>query len=209
MHLKRLDHRCSARKTMYFIRIYSCIRPQSQFPPHPLGSPSILILILNPIIRLISFLVRTEVPLRGDMDLFRRDTLIFCLFLTDQSFRLQRSHTSRSGRRDGLSVFLILDITRRKDTFDGCLRGTRDSSDVSIFVQCDLALDEGSGGFVSDGVEQTVDLEILLLSRLDILDLERLEEVSITFALCRDGLSSLAPRTRRMSGRGNSRSRGQ
>jgi len=118
------------------------------------------------------------------------DTIILGLFLADKPLSLQRSHTSRPGRRDCLSVLLILDISRREYALDAGLRGTRDSLDVSIFVELKLGLDKGRGGFVANGVEKTIDREITGFFGLYVLDLEALEEVAVTLAFGRDGLGS-------------------
>jgi hypothetical protein len=48
-----------------------------------------------------------------------------------------------------------------------------------------------SGKYVArltDGVEETIDLQVLLLSGLDILDLKRLQQVAISLALGSNGL---------------------
>lgn len=83
------------------------------------------------------------------MDLVGGDRVVLCLFLRDQPLSLKRGHTSRPGRRDGLSVLLVLDITSGKDALDGRLGGTGDSPDVAVVVEDDLRLDQGGSGLVS------------------------------------------------------------
>ena len=133
-------------------------------------------------------LVRTHVPLRWDVNLLGRNALVLCLFLTDEPLRLERRHTSRSGGCDCLSVLLVLDITSGEDALDAGLGGSRYSEDVSIFIELQLGLDELRGGFVADSVEQSVDLEIARLLRLDIFDSEALEQIAISLAFSRHGL---------------------
>ena len=133
-------------------------------------------------------LVGSEVTLGRDVDLLGRDRLVLSLLLGDESLSLQRGHATRSGRRDGLSVLLVLDVTGGEDTLDAGLGGSRDSSDVSILVEVELALDEGGGGLVTDGVEETVDLEVSGLLGLGVLEGEAGEELSVALALGSNGL---------------------
>lgn len=94
-------------------------------------------------------LVRTEVVLGWDVDLPRWDTFILGLLLADQPLCLQSGHTSRTGRGDSLSVFLILDITGGEDTLDRGLGGSGHGDNVAVLVTVDLSLDESSGGLVT------------------------------------------------------------
>lgn len=73
---------------------------------------------------------------------------------------------------NGLSVSLILDISSSKDTLNTGVASSGLSENVAVLIKLDLALDQGSGGVVTDGVEQTVGLNDLLLAGSDILDLQ-------------------------------------
>lgn len=94
-------------------------------------------------------LVCTEVVLGWDVDLSRWDTLVLSLLLADQPLCLQSGHASRTGRGDGLSVLLILDITGGEDTLDRSLGGSGHSHNVAVLVAVDLSLDKSSGGLVT------------------------------------------------------------
>ena len=110
------------------------------------------------------------------------------LFLGDQPFRLQRSHTATTSRSNGLTVALVLDVASCEHTLDTCLGSTRDSDNVTIRICLELATDKGGGGFVTDSIEETIDGEVLLLTSDDVLYAEVVEEVAITMALDRDSI---------------------
>lgn len=99
--------------------------------------------------RWVLLLVGTEVAVGGHVDVLSGDRVILGLFLRNESLRLERSHTSRTGRGDGLSVLLVLDVTSGKDTLDGCLGGTGDRADIAIGIKGDLRLDQTGSGLVS------------------------------------------------------------
>lgn len=134
-----------------------------------------------------------------DMLLLLRDRRILGLFLGYQAFRLERRHTSGPGTRNRLPVFFILHVSRSENTLDARLRRSGDRSDVSVLVRLDLPLDEVGRGFVTDGVEETVDGEVAGFVGLEVSDGERLEEVAVALAFLGDGLSErLARNTRRL-----------
>lgn len=83
------------------------------------------------------------------MHLVRRDVLILSLFLCNQPLSLQRRHTARTGRRDGLAVLLVLDVAGGEHALDGCLGGTGYGLNVAVCVEGELGLDEGGGGLVA------------------------------------------------------------
>ncbi len=78
-----------------------------------------------------------------------------------------------SCRGDGLSVPLILNITGSEDSPYAGLSGSRDGDNVSIRISLELVLDESSGWFMADSVEQAIHGQILLFAGLDILDSQR------------------------------------
>lgn len=102
------------------------------------------------------------------------------LMVGEELFGLESSHASSTGTGNGLSVSLVLDVTSGKDTLDVGVRSARDSLDVAILVHVNLALDKGSGGVVTDGVEETIGLVDLLLSGFVVLDNEMAHETILT-----------------------------
>lgn len=73
---------------------------------------------------------------------------------------------------DGLAVTLVLHITASKHTLAACHAGTRNSGDVTILIDVNLALDQSSGGVVTDGIEETVGINNFLLASDGVLDAE-------------------------------------
>lgn len=102
------------------------------------------------------------------------------LMVSEELLGLESSHASGTGAGNGLSVSLVLDVTSGKDTLDVGVCGTRDGLDVAILVHVNLALYKGSGGVVTDGVEETVGLVDLLLPGLVVLDNEVAHEAILT-----------------------------
>lgn len=102
------------------------------------------------------------------------------LVVGEELLSLEGSHASSTGTGDSLSVSLVLDITSGKDTLDVGVCCTRDGLDVTILIHVNLTLDEGRGGVVADGVEQTVGLVNLLLASLIILDNKVAHEAILT-----------------------------
>lgn len=76
-----------------------------------------------------------------------------------------------------------MDVTGSKDTLDGGLGGSGDGDDVAVLVSGDLAGDELGRWDVADGVEETVDVELLGLLGLHVLDGEGLQEFTVTAGL--------------------------
>lgn len=78
----------------------------------------------------------------------------------------------RTSTGDGLAVALVLDITAGKDARYTSVAGAGLGDDVAILVEVDLALDQGVGGVVADGVEETVGVDDLLVAIDGVLDTE-------------------------------------
>ena len=72
-------------------------------------------------------------------------------------------HAPRSGRRDRLTIFLIVKIPRGEDTFDGRLR-TLVHDDVSALIELNLAVEDRAVRGVPDAVKQSLHLESALIS---------------------------------------------
>jgi len=68
-----------------------------------------------------------------------------------------------TGAGNGLAVALVLDVAGGKDTLDARHGGAGLGLDVAILVHVELALDEGRGGVMADGVEEAARLDDLLL----------------------------------------------
>lgn len=104
------------------------------------------------------------------------------------SLRVESSHASGTGTGDSLAILLVLDITGSKDTGDVGLGRAGGGLDVTILVQGELALEEGSGGDVANGVEETVDVHGASLLGDSVLELEALEQLAVTLALDGNGV---------------------
>lgn len=102
--------------------------------------------------------------------------------------RVDRPRLTRTSTRDRLSVLLVLHVTSGEDPLDAGLRSPRNGDDVTIGVGMNLFPDERSGGLMTDGVEETIDVQLRRLARLDVLDSERLKKVAVTLAFGRHGL---------------------
>lgn len=92
--------------------------------------------------------------------------------LSNELLGIQSGNTTSAGTGDSLAVTLVLNITAGEDTLDGGVAGTRLGENVAILIELDLLLDEGIGGVVTNGVEQTVGLDKLLLAGNSVLDTE-------------------------------------
>lgn len=76
----------------------------------------------------------------------------------------------RTGTSDGLAITLILHITSGKHTLEAGHAGTGLGDDVALVVEVDLALEQSSGRVVTDGVEEAVGVDGLLLAGDGVLD---------------------------------------
>ena len=89
--------------------------------------------------------------------------MVFCFFLRDQSFRFEGSHTAydsgaensrfefdcsktsrltRSSTGNGLTILLVLHISRGKHTLNARLRSPGNSYDVAVLIGVDLIANE-------------------------------------------------------------------
>lgn len=98
------------------------------------------------------------------------EALVVSLLLADELLSFKGSNATGTSRCDSLPVLLVLDVTGGEDTVDRSLGGAGNSLDVPIAVKLNLRLDEGSGGLVADGIEETVDGEVSDLTSLGVLD---------------------------------------
>lgn len=103
--------------------------------------------------------------------------------LLQPSLGIESGHASSTSTGDGLAVFLVLNITGSENTGEVGLGGAGNGLDVTILVQVQLTLEQGGGGNVTDGIEQTVDIHGALLLGDSILELKGLEQLAITLAL--------------------------
>lgn len=117
-----------------------------------------------------------------------KDLVLLRVVLLQPSLRVEGSHASSSGRGDGLAVPLVLDITGSKDTGDVGLSRAGDGLDVTILVQVQLTLEQGGGGDVANGVEETIDIHRASLFGDGVLEDEGAEQLAVTLALDRDGV---------------------
>jgi hypothetical protein len=62
-----------------------------------------------------------------------------------------------------------LHVSRCEDALDGRHRGSGRRDHIAVSVAVDLVADKARRGLVSDGIEESVDLQILLLASLDVL----------------------------------------
>lgn len=90
--------------------------------------------------------------------------------LGNELFGVQGGHASSTSTGNSLSIPLVLNITSSKDALNAGVCGARDGLDVAILVHLDLTLDEGGGRVVTDGVEEAVGLDSLLLAGDVVLD---------------------------------------
>ena len=81
-----------------------------------------------------------------------------------------------------------MNVTGSEDALDARLGSTGDSDNVTIGIGLKLASHESGGGFVTDGVEETIDLEFLLFAREGVANEETIEEVTVSTALDGDGV---------------------
>ena len=117
--------------------------------------------------------------------------LLSCLvtelfLLRDQLLDFESRHAAAASAGDRLAVALILHVTRRVHALDRRLRRPRDGDDVPVLIGLHLLADDAGSGLVTDGVEETVDREVLLLAGLDVLDAQVVQELAIALALGRD-----------------------
>lgn len=73
---------------------------------------------------------------------------------------------------DGLAVTLVLHITASKHALAAGHAGARNSGDVTILINVNLALDQSSGGVMTDGIEETVGINNFLLASDGVLNAE-------------------------------------
>ena len=76
-----------------------------------------------------------------------------------------------------------MDITCSKDTLDASLCCAGYGDDVTVFVCVQLITHERGSGFVSDGVEETIDRKVFLFACEHVLDAQVVEKVAIPLAL--------------------------
>lgn len=107
------------------------------------------------------------------------------LELGEVALGIEGGHAARTGRGDSLTVALVLDIARSKDTLDVGLSRAGDGLDVALRVEVKLALDERGSGVVADGVEETVRVNLALLAGLGILRGDSGQERAVTDGLGR------------------------
>lgn len=77
---------------------------------------------------------------------------------------------SRTSTGDGLSISLILHISRGKDTLDVRVARSGLRDDVSFRVGLDLALEQLCGWVMAYSVEEAVGFKLLRLAGVDVLD---------------------------------------
>jgi hypothetical protein len=118
----------------------------------------------------------------------KKDLVLLRVVLLQPSLRVEGSHASSSGTGDSLAVLLVLNITGSKDTGDVGLGRARDSLDVTILVQVQLALEQRGGGDVTNGVEKTVDIHRAGLLSDSVLEDKGAEQLAVTLAFDGDGV---------------------
>lgn len=107
------------------------------------------------------------------------------LLLSNQPLGLERSHAPTARTRDRLAISLVLYITSSKDTLDTRLGRAGHRDDVPVGVRLQLTANETGRWLMTDGVEQSIDREVLLLARQDVLDSQVVQQISV--ALTFDG----------------------
>lgn len=88
------------------------------------------------------------------------EVFVVSFFFVDEFFSFKGSNVIGISRCDSLFVFFVLDVIGGEDIVDRSLGGVGNSFDVFIVVKFNLRFDEGSGGFVVDGIEEIVDGEV-------------------------------------------------
>src|SRR5580692_1217102 len=73
-------------------------------------------------------------------------------------------HATRPGRRDGLTVVVVLDVAAGEDAVDAGAGGAVERLDVAVVGQFELALEERRVRFVADGDEEAGGIELRLLA---------------------------------------------
>lgn len=76
----------------------------------------------------------------------------------------------RTGTGDRLAIPLILHVSGREDSVDIGVTRAGLGHNIALGIGVDLALDQRRGRIMTDGVEQAIGLQLLLFSRLHILD---------------------------------------
>lgn len=117
------------------------------------------------------------------------------LLLREETLSLERSDAPSAGTRNCLAVLLVLDVAGGKDTLDRGEGRSGLGDDVAVRVDGDLAADERRCRLVAcacwsalagvvwvgeertDGVEETVDGEVLDLAGLGVTNCDRLKKV--------------------------------
>lgn len=85
---------------------------------------------------------------------------------------LKGGHATAPSTRDRLSVLLILHITGGEHSPHARLRRSGDSQDISIGIDLKLVADDGSGGLVTDSIEETGNGKVFLFTARHVLDAE-------------------------------------
>lgn len=68
-----------------------------------------------------------------------------------------------TGAGDSLAVLLVLDVTGGENALNACVALARLGDQVTVLIHVELTLEQLGGGVVSDGVEETLCLDGLLL----------------------------------------------
>jgi len=115
----------------------------------------------------------------------RFDTLIL---FRQHLLNLKSGHATTSSTRDRLPVPLVLHIAGSKHTPYARLCRSGDGQDVSIGIDLELVAHDGSGGLVTDSVEETGYGEVFLFAAHHVLDPEVVQKVTVTLTFDRDGV---------------------
>ena len=83
-----------------------------------------------------------------------------------------------------MTVAFVLYVSGGEDTLDTCLRRPGNSNDVAVRIGLKLTTDDGSCRFMTNGIEQTVDLQVVFLAGDGIANAKVLKDLTIpkTFA---------------------------
>src|SRR4029077_14533622 len=91
----------------------------------------------------------------------RRQRQISSVAHRQEPFGFQRRHASHSRGGDGLTEYLIRDVSGSVDTRNRGMRGIGGRLDIAALVHFQFALEQGGGGGMADGDEKAMDRQIV------------------------------------------------
>ncbi len=90
---------------------------------------------------------------------------------------VEGGHAACACGGDGLTVVFVCDIACGEDALDGSVRRVWGCDDIAVLIHMDLFLEEGSGGVMTDGDEESLEVEGVLSFGLCIFEEDGFEGV--------------------------------